>query len=298
MGGKPRGQSQRADPSYPAQHTASVPSGPEPKFCLPLDTFPSYLACLGIAELGPDIFYVVTGNISIAAATSTPGSYSVWKLNMAGFTAGGAPTVATKIADFPQGLLLNGMTALQPSGGNTLLIADSGAGAVWSLNVNNGAVDKIIADPLIAPTSGAVPALGINGLKVYNHNLYFSNTDQALLGKVELNADGSAKGPATVVVRNAPGADDFQLDLLGDLFIAGDNELRFHGILERADGPPDVVTNSSLLEGSTAVEFGRLPTDLASVYVTTNGGAAQYVSKQFTNPGKIVKVDVVAAGWT
>ena len=115
---------------------------------------------------------------------------------------------------------------------------------------------------------------------------------------MQLNADGSAKGPATVVVRNAPGADDFQLDLLGDLFIAGDDELRFDGILESAGGPPDVVSNSSLLAGSTAVQFGRLPTDLASVYVTTHGGLAQYVSNQFTNPGKIVKVDVVAAGWT
>lgn len=261
-------------------------------------TFPSYLACLGIVELGFDTFYVVTGNISIATATSTPGSYSVWKLDMAGFTAGGTPTVATKIADFPQALTLNGMTALQPSGGDTLLIADSGAGAVWSLNVSNGAVDKIITDPLMAPASGAVLALGINGLKVYNQNLYFSNTDQGLLGQVQLNADGSAKGPATVVVRNAPGADDFQLDLLGDLFIAGDDELRFDGILESAGGPPDVVSNSSLLAGSTAVQFGRLPTDLASVYVTTHGGLAQYVSNQFTNPGKIVKVDVVAAGWT
>lgn len=255
-------------------------------------TFPSYLSCHGITELRPDIFYVVTGNFSLAALATTPGSYSVWELNMAGGAA-----AATKIADFPQSVFLNGMTALSPVGGNTLLIADSGAGAVYSLNVDSRAVRKIITDPLMAPTSGASLAIGINGLKVSGQTLYFSSTDQALLGKVALNADGSATGAATAVVRNATGADDFQLDVSGNLFIAGNNELRFHGVQEGAGGPPNVVSNSTLLAGSTAVEFGRLSSDQASVYVSTNGGLAQYFTKVFTDPGKIVKVDVLAAGW-
>ena len=277
----------QVDPNPSAAHPSTL-----------VHTFPDYLGCLGIAELGSDIFYVVTGNFSISAVTSTPGSYSVWKLNMAGFTAGGAPTTATKVADFPQSVFLNGMTTLQNGAGNTLLIADSGAGAVWSLNVKTGAVDKIITDPLMAPTSGATLPVGINGLKVRDQSLYFSNTDQALIGKVDLNADGSAKGPAVTVVGNAPGADDFQFDPRGDIFIAGDNAVRFHGVSDGSSGPPLVVTNSSLVVGSTAAEFGRLHGDLGSVYVTTNGGQAQYFSPQFTNPGRIVKVDVSAAGWT
>ena len=217
---------------------------------------------------------------------------------MAGFTAGGATTTATKIADFPQSNFFNGMTPLQPgAGGNTLLIADSGAGAVWSLNVDTGATRKIITDPLMAPTSGADPAIGINGLKVRAQTLYFSNSDQGLIGNLSLNADGSAKGPATTVVRNAPGGDDFQLDLYGNMFMAGNDELGFHGVSEGTQGPPDTVSNSPLLVGSIAVEFGRLPSDNSSVFVSTNGGQAQYISKNFTNPGRIVKVDVLAAGW-
>lgn len=259
-------------------------------------TFPSYLGCVGITELSPDMFYVVTGNFSFVTFEATPGSYSVWELNMAGFTAGGAPAAATKIADFPESKSFNGITPLQPGGGNTLLVADSVAGAVYSLNVATKAVSKIITDPLMAPGATSFP-VGVNGVKVRDQVLYFSNTDQALLGKVALNADGSAKGPATVVVRNATATDDFQLDPLGNIFIAGNNELRFHGTWEGADGPPDVVSNSSLLAGSTAVEFGRLPTDQSDVYVSTNGGEAQYFSKDFTVPGRIVKVDVLAAGW-
>ena len=276
----------QVDPNPSAAHPATL-----------VHTFPAYLSCTGITELGNDIFYVITGNFSLQTFATTPGSFSVWKLNLAGFTTGGAPAAATKIADFPESIFLNGMTALQPSGGDTLLVADSSAGVVYSLNVNTGAVVKIITDPLIAPTAGANPALGVNGVKIRNQNLYFSNTDQALLGKIALNTDGSAKGPGTVVVRNVPSTDDFQFDLLGNIFIAGNNELRFHGILESSSGPPDVVSNSSLLAGSTSVQFGRLPTDLASVYVGTNGGEAQFVSKQFTNPGKIVRADVLAAGW-
>ena len=274
---------------------------PNPSAAQPLTlvhTFPNYLGCVGITELGDDIFYVITGNFSISAAESTPGSYSVWKLNMAGFTAGGAPTTATKVADFPQSVNLNGMTALQNGDGNTLLIADAGAGAVWSLNVNTGAVEKGITDPLMAPTSGATPPVGINGVKVRDQSLYFTNTDQGLVGKVDLNADGSAKGPAVTVLGNAPSADDFQFDPLGDMFIAGNNALRFRGASDGSSSPPLVVTNSSLVLGSTAAVFGRLPSDLGSVYVTTNGGSAQYISQQFTNPGRIVKVDVSAAGWT
>lgn len=272
----------QVDPNPSAAHPATL-----------VHTFPAYLSCTGITELGNDIFYVITGNFSLQTLSTTPGTYSVWKLNLAGFTAGGAPASATKIADFPESIFLNGMTAF---GGNTLLIADSSAGVVYRLNVNTGAVAKI-TDPLIQPTPGANPALGVNGVKVRNGSLYFSNTDQALLGKIALNADGSAQGPGTVVVGNVPANDDFQFDVLGNIFIAGNNELRFHGILEGSGGPPDVVSNSSLLAGSTSVEFGRLPTDLASVYVGTNGGQAQFISKQFTNPGKIVRADVLAAGW-
>lgn len=261
-------------------------------------TFPSTHGCLGITELRPDIFYVVTSNFSISTGNTAPGSYSVWELNMAGFTAGGSPAAASKIADFPQSVFFNGITTLEPIGaGNTLLIADSGAGAVWSLNVATRAVRKIITDPLMAPTIGAALAIGINGLKVRNGTLYFTNTNQALVGAVALNANGSAKGAATVVVRNATSPDDLQLDVFRNFFIAGNNELRFHGTSESAAGPPAVVSNSSLLEGSTAVEFGRLSTDVASVYVSTNGGQAQYISKQFTDPGKIVRADVLAAGW-
>ena len=274
---------------------------PNPSAAHPLTlvhTFPDYLGCVGITELGNDIFYVVTGNFSISTAASTPGSYSVWKLNMAGFTAGGSPAAATKVADFPQSNNLNGMTPLGNGDEDTLLIADAGAGAVWSLNVHTGAVKKAITDPLMAPTSGATPPIGINGVKVRDQSLYFTNTDQGLVGKVNLNADGEATGPAVTVVENATSADDFQFDSRGDLFMAGDDELRFRGGLNGSSSAPVVVTNSSLVVGSTAVAFGRLPGDLGSLYVTTNGGTAQYVSGQLTNPGRIVKVDVSAAGWT
>ena len=273
---------------------------PNPSSAHPLTlvhTFPTYLGCVGITELSNDIFYVVAGNFSISTAASTPGSYSVWKLDMAGFTAGGAPAAAAKIADFPQSNNLNGMTPL--GDGNTLLIADAGAGAVWSLNVHTGAVEKIITDPLMAPTSGATPPIGINGLKVRDQSLYFTNTDQALIAKVDLNNDGSAKGPAVTVFKNATGADDFQFDARGDMFIAGNDEVRFRGGLDGSSGARSVVvTNSSLVVGSTAAAFGRLPGDEGSLYVSTNGGTAQYVSGQLTNPGRIVKVDVSAAGWT
>lgn len=45
-------------------------------------TFPNALGCLRIVELRLDIFYVVVGDWSASTGLSTPGSYSVWEIDM------------------------------------------------------------------------------------------------------------------------------------------------------------------------------------------------------------------------
>jgi len=255
-------------------------------------TFSSYLGCLGIAELQPDVFYVVTSNFSTLTLQTAPGSFSVWKVNMTGFLPGCTSPAASKVADFPQSSLFNGMTALDPSSG-ILLIADSGAGAVWSLDVNTGAKSKAITDTLMAPTSTGF-GLGINGLKVRNGDLYFTNTNQALFASAPVNAVGAEEAQATALTSNLAGLDDFQFDSQGNALFAGNGQLRYRAA---AGDPLVVVSNSTLLAGSTAVGFGRLPADRNSVYVTTNGGVGQYVSRDYATPGRVVRVDVAGMGY-
>ena len=253
-------------------------------------TFPSSLGCLGITELEPDIFYVVVGNFSTTSLSTKPGTFSVWRLDLNFFSVDRAiPATATKVADFPQGVFLNGITVLDPLAG-ILLIADSGAGAIHSLNVNTGVVAKASSDPLMAPVMTGID-VGINGLKVRNGVLRFSNTDQALGAQVSVNpVSGVAKASAKPFTVGLTGADDFQVDILGNTFLAGHDQLRV--VAATKGSPAVVVSNSSLLAGSTAVEFGRLPLDFASVYVTTNGGVGQYVTHKPTTPGRVVRVDV------
>ena len=249
--------------------------------------FPGYLACLGITELQQDLFYVITGNFSAVTSTTGPGSYSVWELDMTGYSpTSGAPTPsATKVADFPDSIFFNGMTSANQ---DILLIADSRAGAVVSLNVANKATGNI-TDPLMTGNATGED-LGVNGVKTRQGTLYFTNTDQALYAEMPLNSAGTASTAAgKVVLSNLPSLDDFQFDPAGDTYFAGNNELRSRAA---DDGAVATVSNSSLLVGSTAVEFGRLSDDQDSVYVTTNGGTEQYETSVFTTPGRVVKVSV------
>ena len=251
-------------------------------------SFPGYDACMGIVELHQDVFYVITGNFSTVTITTGPGSYSVWKLDVGGYNphGGGTAPSATKIADFPNSIFFNGMTSPND---NVLLIADSRASAIVTLNLATKAIGKI-TDPLLAPTATG-EGLGVNGVKTRGGTLYFTNTDQDLYGELPLNAAGTAStAPAKALVSNLPGPDDFQFDPAGDVFLAGNNELRS---IHRAGLTVATVSNSSLLMGSTAVKFGRLPSDCESVYVTTNGGTEQYVTQTFTTPGRVVRVNNV-----
>ena len=260
-------------------------------------TFPNATSLLGIVETYPDIFYVVVGNWSTVKLSSTPGSYSVWKIEMSCFLLdqGYVPAVVTKVADLPDAMFLNGMTVLDKESG-LLLIADSEAGVVWRLNVYTKEVTQIIDDPLMKATS--VPSLGINGVKVRSGYLYFTNSNQALLARVPINTDGTAASEASVVTANAM-ADDFQFDARGDVFIAQNpvNELAF---VEAEGGPETVLVgdpDSLILAGPTAVQFGRTALDFESLYITSTGGLAAYISRNFTVGGRVSRVDVGIEGF-
>ncbi|KZV90794.1 hypothetical protein EXIGLDRAFT_770462, partial [Exidia glandulosa HHB12029] len=44
-------------------------------------SLPGVNGVLGIDELAPDVFAIAAGNFTLATATTTPGSYSIWTLN-------------------------------------------------------------------------------------------------------------------------------------------------------------------------------------------------------------------------
>ena len=253
--------------------------------------FQATTGCAGIVEASPDVFYVVTGNFSFSTFESTPGSWSVWSINMTTFVYGSSAATVTKVADFPNAVFLNGATALSLP--EYIIVADSGLGAVWRLNVLTGQVTEVIQDPTMAPTS--FPAFGINGVKIRDNILYFTNTNTENFVSIPINLNGTAAGSAKVVASGISGLDDFIFDKNGDAFLAlgTPNEL---GELPAGETTPIILVGSpsdtTTLAGPTACEFGRTASDSSSLYISSTGGQAGYSTGNFTVGGRISRVQV------
>ncbi len=244
------------------------------------NSFGPVMGLLGIVETYPDIFYVAAGNISTTTLTGIPDTFSVWKVDL---TSHHIPAPTSKIADFPDAGLLNGMALLSKEKG-LILIADSIAGGVWRLNVFTGEVLRIIdiADTLPPPP----PAFhfGVNGIKILEGALYFSNTGTNSLYRLPIHANGTAAGNSTVVASGLNFIDDFQFNDEGNAFVA----LNFPSELVKVTtkGMKKVlVDNTTLtLPNPTAVQFGRTFADRKSLYISEGGNS--------TRGGRLSRVDI------
>lgn len=91
-----------------------------------LVTITGVKSLFGIAERSPDVFAIAAGNFTRLPQSSTPGSFSVWCLNLQS-----SEPAISKVHDFPDERFLNGM-ALMPSNGEvanpTVLISDTAKG--------------------------------------------------------------------------------------------------------------------------------------------------------------------------
>lgn len=118
-------------------------SSPTPQL---LHTFAGASSSLGITETQAEIFAVVVGNYSQTTFAGVQGSFAIWTLDLRG----GLPGVAKKVVSIPEAKALNGATTV--SGNNNLiLVADSGLGAIWRVDVSNGAYTEIYQNAVLAP---------------------------------------------------------------------------------------------------------------------------------------------------
>ncbi|KAL8898671.1 MAG: hypothetical protein Q9207_006588 [Kuettlingeria erythrocarpa] len=265
-----------------------------------IHTFAGYTGAFGIVEVDPDVFYVVVGNVSLETLVFTPGASSVFEVDVRPFNPRKkTPAVITKVADFAASTFLNGATLLSRERGE-ILIADSGAGAVWKLNVRTGATTKIIADdPLLEPKLGSKPTAGVNGIHIRDRVLYFTNSNFATFNQMPLNADGSAAGPATTIASEVAG-DDFALDAKGQAYVAlnGENEVAkvevpSGKVTVLAGSPQDQVT----IAGPASAAFGRTVLDKKSLYIVSNGGLQGYTTGNFTVGGRVSRIDLGLSGY-
>ena len=272
------------------QHVDPFTPGKEP---VTIYTFPDVEGALGIAEYAPDIFAVITGNVSGTTGKSTPGSFAVWKIDMRSYYGPNTATV-TKITDLPTALLLNGAATLNFIEG-TILLADSQAGAVIRVDTSKGTYTVVQEDATMAVNPNGGPPLGINGLRVHDGYLYFTNTGRNIFVRVPIHPDGTAKGAYETLVTNAVGGyDDFAVDVFGEFFLCQGpgNTLAKVTVKGNVGTEQEVAGNatSEAIAGNTSARFGRTIADLTTLYVTTNGDVRE--GPPFAEGAKIVAVDV------
>jgi hypothetical protein len=197
-------------------------------------------------------------------------------------------TVETLLS-IPDAIFLNGIT---PLNGSRYAIADSYRGAIWELDIAQASTRIWLEHPLLARTSTAQERPAANGLKIFNNELYVSNTEKQQIVRIPLREDAQPGEPNVFVDR--ANIDDFAFDCDGNLY--GTTHI-YNSVVKIA--PAGKVTTIAQAEqgmaGSTALAFGCAAADRTSIYVVTNGGMS-YPLPAGVESAKVVRLEVGTEG--
>lgn len=250
------------------------------------------------------MFYVSGGNFNCAAYKNEPGSYIVFSVDLSKFDGNDEGEVdVQQICTIPEAGLLNGMEHSPLS--NEILIADSEAGCVWKVDVENGTYEKgIEVKEMKAPAPPGM-AIGVNGVKVRDGWVYWTNTGERTFCRVGIHAlgQGGGQGEVEVLVRDVL-VDDFCFDGEGNVWLAT-NILNTVAVVRVGEGwvmkgtEKEVVTvvgseDKLTVAGGTACQFGRKKGedgDEHVLYLVTTGGLAAPIKGSEVEGGKLIGVD-------
>ncbi|KAI0834321.1 hypothetical protein F5Y06DRAFT_157293 [Hypoxylon sp. FL0890] len=269
--------------------TASVwtlkrPYTPHPEFAL-LHTFMETPGLVGIAETKPDTFVMLAAEF-VGSADPVPGSYSIWELSLRGTS-----PATRKISNLTEVQLGNGVASVPSCKGDVVLIGDSFAGSLWRLNTTSGAHESVMAVAQMAAPAGAALPIGINGLKVHDGYVYWSNSATVTIYRSKIDKNGYPVANATIetiATLDSPFVDDFAFDEQGLIWAATNSDNKVDVV--RPNGSYETVVggaNEDIVGGDTAVAFGRTLQDRNILYVTTSGT----LPNNRTEPAKIVAVN-------
>jgi hypothetical protein len=136
---------------------------------------------------------------------------------------------------------------------------------------------------------------GVNGLRIYENTVFASSTQQQKLLRIPLNEDFSAAMPE--VFMTGVNLDDFAFDEQGNLY----GTMHVYNSVVKIT-PDRIVTIIAAINdrvaGSTSAAFGRTKADNTILYVTTNGGMSAPPDGGGVQPGRVVKIETGAAGYS
>lgn len=259
------------------------PTSPSPS-AKSLVNCPGSTGLSGIATIGPNL-YTVSGGVHGYF------KFDDMKVYVISLPSDSDSGVLLDTISVPNATGLNGMAAL-PKAQGVVLTADSHGSCIYRINTTTRVVDIAIEDPLLG--HGPSFKIGINGLKVVDDYLYFTNSGQGFFARVKINEDGSKAGDIEIVAR-IPGAepamghayDDFTLDAAGNAYVS------LHGN-EIVKITPDGV-QTTLAGGGDSTVF-KNPTsattalDGKSIYVGTAGMTVDPATGEITSNGQVIHV--------
>lgn len=265
-------------------------------------TFEDKASTLGIVETWPDIFHVIVGNF-----TTTPefngvnGTYGVWQLDFtAENVAEGSLATVTHIVDIPEAEALDGMEVLNHESG-LVLVADTKAGVVYTVDVKNQTAEATITSPLFY--SSPELYVGLDGIKLRSNAthsyLYFTNAVKGAFGRVQIDLQTGYPLSAVEdlpVFPNGTAAgyilDDFIFDNVGNAYLTNAGEDQGIYLIPAPVFSATEPIFITPITGPTAVRFGRTEADKSSLYITSTGGDLQYPNQTFAISSKLVRVDI------
>ncbi|KAI1075523.1 hypothetical protein F5B20DRAFT_585119 [Whalleya microplaca] len=268
-------------------YTLKRPYSSSPEASL-VHTFDGANGLGGITEISPDTFAVIAGQYS-GAGSPVPGTYAIWEVSFRNSTHS-----VRKITDIPEAGLANGIATVPTYGGKVVLISDSFLGSLWRLDTQTGRYESVMKVTEMGVKDGAEFPIGINGVKVRDGYVYWTNSALVEIFRTRIDGRGYPVSNTTVekiATIDAPMLDDFAIDKSGLLWVAtnaGDTVdiVRPNGSYKAAVGSAKEFT----VAGDTAVAFGRTLRDKDILYAVTCGALSAPINNR-SEPAKVVAVD-------
>ncbi|KAJ9137781.1 hypothetical protein NKR19_g8081 [Coniochaeta hoffmannii] len=282
-----------------ALYRVSGPSNYSPSVTL-VHNFTSVQGLLGISETKPDVFVVLGGNFTSPGA-QVNGTFSAWEVDMSHGShkhSSKSPAIVKLITAIPPAAFLNGLETL-PKNPTIVLISDSALGVVWRLDTLTGHFNKALNFPemKVAWNHNATLAIGINGIRILNDILYWTNSFQQTIYRVKIDKNGSVAPGAglekVVNIKEAHFLDDFAVGTDGTIWACENVGNRLFAV--RPDGSYKTVAggvNQTTIAGDTAAAIGAGNHDQSTLYIVTSGALALPVNGTYTEGGKVVAIDI------
>jgi hypothetical protein len=246
-------------------------------------TIPGSKSLTGINELTPDVFTVGAGDYDLASGTVI-GSYCLWLVDLTG----AEPSLRQVTEKMPGVGLLNGTTTWDET---TVLAADSASGQLFKIDVTSGKYTVCLSGEHLLPAEGAPMPLGINGVKIHDGYVYFTNTTRATFYRVPVDADAKPTGEIEVQATGFPQDDCYVMDD-GTAYVV----THVTNMVMKVSPKGEAISiaggfKSMDVAGCTACAVGRTPEDKNVLYVCTGGGNSLPVDGQ-TEPAKVVAIEL------